>query len=567
MQVGVGKENVTCGIVGGQANIDFSISNSPEFFEILSNSLYKDPLYAMIREVLCNAWDAHIASNVDKPISVSITNNCLIIRDFGSGIPHNKIGEIYGVYGSSTKVQDNSQTGGFGLGCKSPFAYTDHFEVTSYNGGKKTTYALIKASATADGRPTIKPILQFDTNETGLEVTIPIKPGTEYDVYDNIKKVAYLGDIRVYCDNSSEEVDMIGIKTEHNFMLTYHNNYLSTRYYQVPFYVRYGNVIYPLEKQKAFDALESYIKDISITSNAAFILNAPANSLSIAPSRDNLHYSQKTNASIKGYLKVVNILIEDKKGLVDTYYNQILKETSNDEDFWLFFSNKIPSKYCEDKRSLNKITSFEDLAYLAAVQKIRDHDHHFNFLKLLKKKSKDKSCEFHREIAEYFKVNCKEYKANPDYIGYRVFTSLTKNWLFNVYLKKIKKIFLRNELNIDKFKFLCSQVSTEKTYTINNVKKAAFDIVPQLISLLEKKVVVCYKTTNTVFKSNQFKNCSCLVYPTTIEKEKNKVINVLTKFGYKVIDLWEDTKPVKETKTVAITVKRTKRVNKEYKAT
>ena len=569
MQVGVGKENVTCGIVGGQANIDFSISNSPEFFEILSNSLYKDPLYAMIREVLCNAWDAHIASNIDKPISVSIKNNCLIIRDFGSGIPHDKIGEIYGVYGSSTKVQDNSQTGGFGLGCKSPFAYTDHFEVTSYNGGKKTTYALIKASATADGRPTIKPILQFNTNETGLEVTIPIKPGTEDSVITNINKVAYLGDIRVCYDSSGKEVAMIGIKPEHKFMLSYHNNYLSTRYYQVPFYVRYGNVIYPLEKQKAFeeeyDELEQYIKEISITSNAAFILNAPANSLSVAPSRDNLHYSQKTNASIKGYLRVLNVLIEDKEGLVNTYYNQILKEASNDENFWSLFKNQIPSKYCEDKLSLNKITSFEDLTYLAAVQKIKDHDHHFNFLKLLKKKSKDKSCKFRKEITEFFKVNDKEYKSHPNYIGYNTFCSLTNNWLFNVYLKKIKKIFLRNELSIDKFKFLCSRISLEKTYTVNNVKKAPVDIVPQLISLLEKKVVVCYKTTNTVFKSDQL-DCSCLVYPTTIEKEKNKVINVLTKFGYKVIDLWEDTKPLKE-KTVTTTVKRTKRINKEYKVT
>jgi len=39
------------------------------------------------------------------------------------------MGPLYGTYGGSDKKNNGTETGGFGLGCKSPFAYGDHFEV------------------------------------------------------------------------------------------------------------------------------------------------------------------------------------------------------------------------------------------------------------------------------------------------------------------------------------------------------------------------------------------------------------------------------------------------------
>ena len=123
-QVVIGQQTKTKG---------FSVSDDPMLMSILSTGLYQNPLKSMIQEAVFNAWDAHKASNrTDKPIEIIFTDdNQLIISDSGYGIHPDDMYEIYCVYGASTKRTDNDQTGGFGLGCKAPFAYTDSFRVTS----------------------------------------------------------------------------------------------------------------------------------------------------------------------------------------------------------------------------------------------------------------------------------------------------------------------------------------------------------------------------------------------------------------------------------------------------
>src|SRR5690606_14046504 len=170
-------DRITHAVIGGKKAINFGISDDPAFFQILSSALYKDPMLAMVRETICNAWDAHIENEcTDRPIQITLDDDYLIIKDFGKGIPDNLIGPIYAIYGASTKKNDGRQTGGFGLGCKSPFAYTDHFEVTSCHGGMKTIYNISKSSAGVQGKPTIIPIASFPSNETGIQVKIPLDP-------------------------------------------------------------------------------------------------------------------------------------------------------------------------------------------------------------------------------------------------------------------------------------------------------------------------------------------------------------------------------------------------------
>lgn len=57
MQVSQVNDHISHAVIGGMAPINFSISNSAEFFHILSSTLYSDQILAVVREVLCNAWD------------------------------------------------------------------------------------------------------------------------------------------------------------------------------------------------------------------------------------------------------------------------------------------------------------------------------------------------------------------------------------------------------------------------------------------------------------------------------------------------------------------------------
>lgn len=115
-------------------------------FKILSSTMYSRPKHAIIREIGCNAADAHtIQGTPDRPFEIKLPNNndpLFWIRDFGPGIPPEQMADLYLNYFDSTKRTDNSQIGGFGLGAKTPLCYTNSFNVTSVNNGVSRSYVI-----------------------------------------------------------------------------------------------------------------------------------------------------------------------------------------------------------------------------------------------------------------------------------------------------------------------------------------------------------------------------------------------------------------------------------------
>ena len=96
-------------------------SGLPHIFNVLRNQLYSDKILAVIREYSCNAVDAHVeVGDADKPIEVTLPNPLSLefkVRDYGRGLNEREIGEIYAMYGESTKRGTNEQIGQLGLGC------------------------------------------------------------------------------------------------------------------------------------------------------------------------------------------------------------------------------------------------------------------------------------------------------------------------------------------------------------------------------------------------------------------------------------------------------------------
>lgn len=156
--------------------LNFGISDVRLVVDILSK-LYAYPIRTLVQEYICNGRDAMREAGTwgKQAIDITIPNTLepvFKVRDYGVGITPDRMENIFVNYGSSTKRNTNAQTGGFGIGAKSAFSYTDSFTITSFVNGTKYTYV---AHLADDGGVNL--INKEPTKESnGVEISIGVKP-------------------------------------------------------------------------------------------------------------------------------------------------------------------------------------------------------------------------------------------------------------------------------------------------------------------------------------------------------------------------------------------------------
>ena len=151
--------------------------------DMMSDGLYSDKYGSIVRELTSNAIDANVESGkTNVPVTIDITapnsfsnQGEIAFGDSGIGISPDRIDDIFTLYFASTKRDDNEMIGGFGIGAKSPFAYTDVFRVETYSDNVKRTYLLEKRGQ--DRTCT----LLTETPEVGTGTTIRIPVASRYD--------------------------------------------------------------------------------------------------------------------------------------------------------------------------------------------------------------------------------------------------------------------------------------------------------------------------------------------------------------------------------------------------
>ncbi len=157
----------------------FGISDMGMIFEILRNKMYSNKPMAICKEISCNARDAH--REVGKgniPIEITLPNNWdpkLRIKDYGPGISPDRMTNIFIKYAASTKRNDNMQTGGFGLGAKTPFSYADSFSIITIVDDVEYHYAAF-IDETKVGKLSLLDKISANGKPNSTEIIIPIKP-------------------------------------------------------------------------------------------------------------------------------------------------------------------------------------------------------------------------------------------------------------------------------------------------------------------------------------------------------------------------------------------------------
>lgn len=155
----------------------FTIAATGKAFRILSDGLYADKIKAIIRELSCNARDSHVASGNAQPWDMHLPTEkepWFEVRDYGTGMSHDQIMDIYTRYFASTKTSSNDFVGQLGLGSKSPFSFTREFNVESRHGGKTLRYRMFFDDTDT---PCVEQISEGNATDSGLSVRFPVPNG------------------------------------------------------------------------------------------------------------------------------------------------------------------------------------------------------------------------------------------------------------------------------------------------------------------------------------------------------------------------------------------------------
>lgn len=332
--------------------IEAKIDDSPEFFEIFQKSLYQYRDVAFIRETIANAWDAHIdAGKTDTPIKITVTKEQYTIQDFGDGIPHEMMQEIYLTMGKGTKRDNGLVTGGFGLGCKSPWAVCSEFTVKSTHNGLTSVYSALKSSEETNGKPCLKPIVinQDQGLPNGVTVSVPVTDYSSILMYtakvitpSAIKAVVNEEAVTNMDLGESEGDYALADNDSYNYFLPYHFD----SYNAVTLMIRYGNLLYNIPTailgSEALKPSLDVLSNIPSLKHRTMLIQAAPDMLSMPPSREGVSTTTANTAYFAKLLKTAVIKMYEEyqsgvkkaEGFWRNYYCDLLlrKKVMPDSD-------------------------------------------------------------------------------------------------------------------------------------------------------------------------------------------------------------------------------------------
>lgn len=290
---------------GVQSESTFVIKASAKAFDIMSSNLYSDKIKAIVRELSCNARDAHVAAGkADMPFEIHLptcADPTFYIKDYGTGLSkeqiagyHDEQGNfvpgIYQTFFDSTKDKTNDMIGCLGLGSKTPFAYARQFTVESRFDGKKMIFTAFK---NAENVPSITMLGEADTDEpNGITISLGVNPNdlSKFEVaakkalmyFDPIPNVVGLSSFRPY--ELKHTVRGNGWRIRQSEYYAYMNG---------PYVVQ-GFVAYPIQTDILIGSNRKLSDEAKALLSVDVDMYVPIGAVDIAPSREALSYDDAT---------------------------------------------------------------------------------------------------------------------------------------------------------------------------------------------------------------------------------------------------------------------------------
>lgn len=309
----INEGDITTFGIGNTTN--FGISVSGKAFKVLSDTLYTNKIGSIVRELSCNADDSHkAAGKADVPFEIHLPNMMepwFSVKDFGIGMSDEQVRVNYCTLFLSTKDQNNDMIGAFGLGSKTPFAYTDNFTVIStYNGIRRSYAAVIQD----DGTPSISEMgCEATTDGNGVEVIIGVDKQDWYTFAAEVKSQLRFFRVKpIITNNANFQFTTInhsdGDIITDDFILIENDSHPK-------FIAIQGGVGYPINmdmlNEKISDPLLS-VWAYQILGNYGVYLNFNIGDIEVTPSRESISYNNLTIQNIIKMLEKVKASFTDE---------------------------------------------------------------------------------------------------------------------------------------------------------------------------------------------------------------------------------------------------------------
>lgn len=288
----------------------FGIGDQRVIMDILRKRMYPQPIKAVCQEIMCNARDANReAGRGDQPIKVQLPSALdphFIVSDNGLGITPERMANIFVLYGSSTKRKDNTQTGGFGLGAKTPFAYGDTFTITTTSdeadGVRRCRQYIAYIDESQLGALAEVPGSVKETTEpTGTSIVVAVRPNDFRTFRDWVAATAKWWTIKpivaIEFKDLSQEVLLRGNKW---FVLNHYYNYNS--------YVLVDGIQYPLNWD--------YADQNNQFNNTSLYIECDVGEVHVGANREELDYNAATVDFLNRRLQEIKVelkVIADKE--------------------------------------------------------------------------------------------------------------------------------------------------------------------------------------------------------------------------------------------------------------
>ena len=315
-------------------------------FEMLRSKIYSDPIAAICREIASNSRDAnrevlkgHIPIKIgfaeDHPMNGDSSLH-IYFKDEGPGISIERMANVFCKYAKSTKREDNVQTGGFGLGAKTPFAYVDAFTIITIVDGIKYTYT---AYIDESRRGKIAKLAQCETAEpNGTTIQIPITSNDRYKFERDAIKFTSLWEVRPVYENfkhytNNDFPDMYA-DTENTFKLDdKHNMHFindGDQYFRGTHGIVVDGIPYELDMNQI--AMFKGLGHASSIHGTHIVLMVNTGDVDLSVNRESLHYTENTIALLTELFELIayemSILINDFVTCSKSYFEACVRAFS-----------------------------------------------------------------------------------------------------------------------------------------------------------------------------------------------------------------------------------------------